>query len=164
MAAERNKVTVPRWLLFTLLALAGATVVLVVLVFATPLLLFALMPYDFRTIDEVSVSDLATDTGLALPPDARITHFKEVPPIDPVWVARVEMPSSAEARLVASASAQSAATGTVSGAMSESTAWWRPFDVVLSRRYEHSESHALVTVVISRESGQTIAYIEHAVY
>ena len=129
------------------------------------ILLFAsAMSNGVRDISDITVEALAKDTGLVFPKDSKVTRFAETPPIDPIWVARVTMPKAYREQFVGAVLMKPAANGSVSGAHSESTPWWKPTNIVLQTRYDHPESSASVSVVVSEEGDQVVAYIEHDVF
>ena len=154
----------PRSLRVTAITCVSLTVGYVIWNGVLIIVVFGAMANAHRDISKVTVNELAKETGLVFPPEAKITRFVETPPIDPVWVARISMPLSAEQELLAVVAGKPSVDAAVSGAKSESTSWWRPTHIVFKKLYHHRESGALVNVVVSEEPGELVAYIEHAVF
>ena len=112
--------------------------------------------------ERITVDGISRETGLAFSKEAKVTHFTETPPMDPTWVARVTMPKAFEGDFVSILRTKRADTGTVHGALSESTIWWKPKKVTLDQHY--LVEGASIHVVLSDEGGQLVAYIERAVF
>jgi hypothetical protein len=105
---------------------------------------------------------IRTEAGLAFPCAGRVTHFVETPPIDPIWVARVELPMSCAKALEAVVAAKKVDPGTVDGALWETTPWWKPGRLISQKRFHFSqpEGSASVFVLLAEENGQLVAYLE----
>ena len=105
---------------------------------------------------------VARDTGLTIPPGSRVVRFEEpFRVVDPVWAAKILVPDSGVAALRASVDAQVAEGGRFSKGFADSLIWWRPVDVLVSKRYL-TKLNIHVWVVLAKESGGVYAYAEFA--
>lgn len=111
-----------------------------------------------------TLSRIGNDTGLVLPAGARVAEFS-VPERSwgSDWVAKIIIPASSYKAFEQSVIAKPVDTGTVRGALSESTSWWKPTQVLLKRQYLQG-SQTLVNVVVAKEGEEIAVYIECIVF
>lgn len=133
------------------------------------LLFFLICPIACRHSKEPlsaqeQMSKIESEIGLTFPPDSIVEHFYELEVfVDPVWVAKVFVPVSAYESLKPNLLAKSTDDSTYINALADSTSWWQPVNVVLTKQY-WTNSHTFVRVVVSEEDGKIAIYIECAVF
>ena len=83
--------------------------------------------------------------------------------MDPVWVAKVDLPAAEEGSLRSVIETKKADQTPVHHPLSESMAWWKPQHEILRRQFWPNEQ-TLVRVILSQEHGHLSAYLECAVF
>jgi hypothetical protein len=107
---------------------------------------------------------IAGETGLIFPAGSKLIRFSEANVVvDPVWVAKITMPASSYDGFQQALLKKPTDNTDVSGALADSTSWWNPTDVVVTKQYL-ADSHTLVIVVVSKEGEEIAVYIEHVVF
>lgn len=110
------------------------------------------------------MSRIESETGLTFPANYKLVHFFERDVfIDPVWVAKVIIPASSFERFRQALITKQADNTTYHGALSNSTSWWKPTNVVLTKQYL-ANRQTFVNVVVSKEGEEFAVYIECAVF
>ncbi len=115
---------------------------------------------DRTTFDAKTLQMIQADTGIALPAGARGLNFHYEPPIDPAYVARIEIPASSKDDVIRMLSAIELNEVHVSESLGTKVRWWIPRDVKrLVDRQAFVRSNYL-HVVLTEEGGALILYIE----
>jgi hypothetical protein len=112
----------------------------------------------------VLLNRIRKDTGVEFPVETTVVHFHEPDRVvDPVWVAKVLVPPGAFDSLKKVVLAKPTDNTTYHGALSNSTSWWKPEDVLLERGYL-ADRQTFVKMIFSEESPNVAVYIEAAVF
>jgi hypothetical protein len=112
--------------------------------------------------EKPSLKKVESEIGLTLPANSRLDKFFESERLwDPEWVAKVFIPASSYEDFKKTLLAKPTDNATVSGALYDSTDWWNPSNIVLTRQY--SVPHGAAKIVVSKEGGEYALYIWHAV-
>jgi hypothetical protein len=121
-------------------------------------------------LDEVNFDDevmqvIKEDTALELPTGARGLHFRYHPPIDPSWIAVIEIPPAATTHLIEQIASIENQSFEVSGGIEEKVDWWPPSSdaKVLIERQHIQASGAYLRVLVTDEGGKTLLYLKHIV-
>jgi len=111
------------------------------------------------------MSKIQSEIGLTFPDRSRVEHFFEADVvIDPAWVAKVMIPATSYESFAQVLLAKPTDVGTLSNAMADSTDWWKPENVVLTKQYLEG-SQTFVRVVVSKEDVEDVSvYIECVVF
>lgn len=114
---------------------------------------------------DTQMSKIESETGLSFPANYRLDHFLEPDYfIDPVWVAKVVIPVSSYESFKETLLEKPTDNTVLSGAaLADSTSWWKPANVVLTKQYL-ADQHTIVEVVVSKEDEEYAVYIECAVF
>ena len=107
---------------------------------------------------------ITSETGLTFPTNSRLDHFLEADVlVDPVWVAKVVVPASSYASFTQAMLTKPEDKTVYQGALADSTSWWRPTNIVLTKQYL-ADRHTFVKIVVSKEDEEFAVYIECAVF
>lgn len=118
----------------------------------------------YREPYKSTMEQIERESGLSFACGARVTHFEETPPVDPVWVARVAIPGRCVAEFSKSVASHAVTTLHVPEPMGPQKVWWSPKKIVLQRQYELPQGGAIVSVVLEEGSAEFVAYIERTSY
>lgn len=111
------------------------------------------------------ISRIESETGLTLPANSRLDHFFEREVfVDPIWVAKVLIPESSYENFKQALLTKPTDKTDYTGALADSTSWWKPINVILKKQYWADSHHFLVNVVVSKEDGGFAVYIECACF
>lgn len=121
-------------------------------------------PEDWAPVNAGNIAKLQQEIGLSFPTDSRVLEF-HMPErvVDPVWVAKVAVPRSSWAEFKTVILAKTSEDAVYHGALSDSVAWWKPTNIVLTKQYL-ADRHTFVCVVLSEEDEGCMAFIECAVF
>jgi hypothetical protein len=101
------------------------------------------------------------DTKLTFPDNSRLEHFFELERlIDPHWVAKVVVPASFYESFKQDMLSRPNDKSTLNGSLADSTSWWKPLDVILTKQYLADGHQIFVRVVVSKEDEELAVYIE----
>jgi len=135
-------------------------------------LLFAGCDRDLRTyeldrasFDAKTLQRIQSDTGIALPASARGLNFYYKPPIDPAYIAKIEIPPSSKADVIKTLSAVKNDENIHSmGSLGEKVRWWVPKGtkpLVDNQAFVGTGNY--LHVMLTEENGTVILYIEWCV-
>jgi hypothetical protein len=117
-----------------------------------------------KNMSSQKLNKIGHETGLPFPSESKIIYFSEPDRfVDPVWVAKVIIPTSWYGNFKTALFEKTADNTVYHGALAGSTIWWKPMDVVLSKQYL-ADRQTFVNVVVSKEDGEFAVYIECAVF
>jgi len=112
----------------------------------------------------LSIDRIRSDTGLIVPDGSILEHFGEPERlIDPIWVAKVIVPISSYESFKQDILSRTDDHTILSGSLADTTSWWNPSNIVLTKQYLHG-SQTFVRVVVSKENEEIAAYIECVVF
>jgi hypothetical protein len=107
---------------------------------------------------------IQAEAKLQLPRGTQLLEFSQREPMfDSVWAAKLAVPEASRHSFAAQLSDKPLDHTERSGTYATSVPWWHPADASLARQYL-ADTNTLVNVVLVRESGRTIAYVECAVF
>lgn len=113
---------------------------------------------------DAKIKKIESETGLAFPANSAIIHFSEPDVlVDPVWVAKVIIPTKSYESLKEAVIAKTDDKTIYSGALADSTDWWKPKNVILTKQYLANQN-TFVNIIVSKEGGDFAVYIECAVF
>ena len=130
------------------------------------LLLFGCSKYDRDfELDEQSfnletLQCIEKAVGFPLPTNARGLNYYYKAPVDPSFVAKVEMPSSARGDLLQRISAITNEDVHVAGAISERVQWWTPTKGKMLIDRQRTSGEAYQHAILAEEGGRLILYLE----
>lgn len=120
-----------------------------------------------KTFDAEAMKMVQDQSKLSLPAGTRGLNFRFSPPIDPSFVARLEIPQSESAALIKQIEGlpQEEINISSSGGPGEKVKWWPPPKnaIMVDRQYNQPDG-CYLRVAVTRESSQTILYVCHAVF
>jgi hypothetical protein len=119
---------------------------------------------DESTFDSEAMQMVENDSGLDLPNGSTGLHFRYRPPIDPAFIAQIEIPKDAKDDIRKQIESMPNEEINVSGGLRESTAWWRPSDesVIIERQYYRAENEYL-KVVLTDKDQHMFLYVDHSI-
>jgi hypothetical protein len=107
---------------------------------------------------------IASETGLAFPRESKLLHFSAPERlVDPVWVAKIVIPRASYEAFKKALLGKTADNTVYHGALGDSTDWWKPTHVVLTKKYL-ADRQTFVNVVVSEETEGFAVFIECAVF
>ena len=107
---------------------------------------------------------IESETGLVLPAKSKLIHFLEPERfVDPVWVAKIVMSKSSYQGFKEAVLEKVTDRTIYDGVLANSTSWWKPTHVVLTKQYL-ANRQTFVVVVVSKEGEEFAVYIECAVF
>jgi hypothetical protein len=120
---------------------------------------------DADTFDREAMQMIVEDSGLTLPTGARGLNFRYSPPIDPSFVARVQIPEEALDNVLKQIEAIQNEDINISGGPGQKVDWWPPpRESIIADRQCHQPDNDYLRVVLTREGNRTILYVSHAVF
>ena len=115
---------------------------------------------DERSFDHATMQMIQTNTGIDLPPDAHGLNFLYKAPIDPSFVAKIEIPAGSQAALLAQLATITNEDVHVSGAVGNRMKWWTPTQgkVLIDRQRTGGDTyyHAILT----DDGGRLFLYLD----
>ena len=125
---------------------------------------FIFSPKEKKQTQLEKLNEILDETGLSIAHGAKLIHFSKPDVlIDPIWVAKIIIPTSSYDSLKQILLKKTVDDTVHDGALSKSTTWWKPTDVVLTKQYL-ANSQTFVKVVISKEGRGFAVYIECVVF
>lgn len=119
---------------------------------------------DRKTIQPEMLSRVETEIGLVFPTNSTLAQFSRSDvAVDPVWVAKVVIPLSSYENFAQALSRKPADNTVYDGALANSTSWWTPTNVVVTKQYL-ANNQTFVNVVVSKEVDLFAVYIECALF
>ena len=118
-----------------------------------------------NAFDSEAMQMIRTDTGLNLPDGVRGLNFRYSPPIDPAFVARIEIPAESQDQVLKQIEAIPIQEINISGGPGEKVGWWPPpKELVIIDRHCHQSDGDYFRAALSKEDNRIILYVEHAVF
>jgi len=120
---------------------------------------------DEKTFDSDAMQMVRDDSDLVLPPQTRGLNFHYLPPIDPEFVARLEIPKEAQTELLNQiATKKIDQTTFMDGGLPAKTAWWKlsQGQVLIDRQWL-KDSHVFQRAVLVVEGDRLILYLYRSV-
>ena len=130
------------------------------------LLLFGCSKYyrnfelDERSFDRETLQLIEKAFGFPLSTNARGLNYYYKAPVDPSFVAKVEMPSSARSEILQRISAITNEDVHVAGAISERVQWWTPTRGKILIDRQRTSVEAYQHAILAEEGGCLILYLE----
>lgn len=119
---------------------------------------------DDKTFDAEAMKMVETDSGLKLPAGAKGLNFHFKPPIDPAFVAKIEIPADSRENLQKQIEAIKNEPINRSGALSTKVTWWSPpAGSILIDRQGKQADWVYLRVVLTHEGGRYFLYVDHSV-
>lgn len=120
-----------------------------------------------ETFDSEAMQMVRDQTKLSIPPGARGLNFRYSPPIDPSFVARIEVPKAESAALIKQIETMQYEEMdiNISGGPGEKVKWWPPprHSILVDRHYSQSGG-CYLRVAVTQEGSQTILYVHHGCF
>jgi hypothetical protein len=120
---------------------------------------------DSKSFDSKTLQRIQSDTGIVLPVGARGLNFYYTPPIDPAYIAKIEIPRSSKDDLIKKLSAiKNDDNLHVFTTLGTKVHWWIPKGTkpVMDRQRQVGTGNYL-HVILTEEDGRVILYIEWSV-
>ena len=125
---------------------------------------FQCRPSGMLNETEEMIGRIQCETGLAFPDDAAILAFFEPDrAIDPIWLAKIEIPASHYTAFACSLASKPDDHTLFKSAYADSLSFWTPTNVVAEKQYLPND-HRLVRILVSHDSEVYIAYVECMVF
>lgn len=104
------------------------------------------------------------DMGLKLPAGAKGLNFYYKAPIDPAFIAKIEIPSDAKDNMVKQLSALPNKPINSSGGLSERISWWTPTagNVIEDRQFAESADYIYRRSILTEKDGRLLLYLDWA--
>lgn len=120
---------------------------------------------DEKTFNSEAMQMVIRDTGLDLPEGVRGLNFRYSPPIDPAFVARIEIPKEARFHVQKQIEAIKNQDIDLSGGPGKKVAWWPPPQkkMVIDRQLIQADGDYF-RAALTQEDKRIILYVEHAVF
>ena len=117
-----------------------------------------------KSMQSEKMSRIESETGLTFSDNCRLVHFLQPEVfVDPVWVAKVVIPALSYESFRQALLKKPADETIYDGALADSTSWWKPTNIVLTKQYL-ANRQTFVNVVVSKEGEEFVVYIECAVF
>ena len=118
-----------------------------------------------NSFDAEAMQMVRDDSGLTIPGGAKGLNFRYSPPVDPSFVARIEIPEASRTKIVSEIEAISNEEINISGGPGAKVGWWPPVGVkVIIDRQCHQTDGDYFRAILTEEDGRTILYVSHAVF
>ena len=116
---------------------------------------------DESSFDDSAMQMIKRDTGLSIPDGARGLNFAYKPPIDPSFLARIEIPNESHEFMISQISALKENIVNTSGGLTERIEWWRPSQgtVLAEKDFYNDSNGSRLHVILLSENGRLILYI-----
>jgi hypothetical protein len=120
---------------------------------------------DEKSFDAEAMQMIKDDSGLTIPAGAKGLNFRYSPPIDPSFVARIEIPKDSRGKIIAQIEAIPDEKIDISGGPGERVTWWPPVveTVIMDRQCTQADGDYF-RAILTEENGKTILYVSHAVF
>ncbi len=120
---------------------------------------------DEKSFDAEAMQMIKDDSGLTIPEGAKGLNFRYSPPIDPSFVARIEIPKDSRDKIMTQIAAIPDEKINISGGPGERVAWWPPVveTVIIDRQCTQADGDYF-RAILTEEGGKTILYVSHAVF
>ena len=115
---------------------------------------------DERSFDHATMQMIQTNTGINLPPDARGLNFFYKAPIDPSFLAKIEIPAGSQAALLAQLATITNEHVQVSSAVGSRIKWWTPTKgkVLIDRQRAGGDTY--YHAVLTDDGGRLFLYFD----
>lgn len=119
---------------------------------------------DEKSFGAKTLSIIQSDSGVKLPTGSRGIKFIYLPPIDPSWAAKIEIPKEASATMLAELSKFAGEQINIIGESGPRTNWWhnQKSKVLIDRQSSPMGNYLRMT--LTEEAGSIFLYIEWAVF
>lgn len=120
---------------------------------------------DDKTFDSEAMTMVETDSGLKLPAGAKGLNFHYKPPIDPAFVAKIEIPTDSREKLQKEIEAIKNESINVSGGLATRVKWFAPSaGAILAERECWKDGRPpYLRVILTQEGGRYFLYVDHSV-
>jgi hypothetical protein len=117
---------------------------------------------DGKSFDSKTLQRIQSDTGITFPAGVRGLNFHYKPPVDPAYIAKIEMPRSSKEDVIKTLSViQNDENLHVTESMGTKVHWWIPKGVKpLVDRQKLVGTGNYLHVVLTEEAGRVILYLE----
>lgn len=117
---------------------------------------------DQSTFDAGAMEMIRKDTGFSISEGARGLNFAYKPPVDPAFVARIEIPSEDRESIEKQLAALKGNRIEVRGGLADKIKWWRPMQgrVIVDKLVFDPENGTTLHGVLSIEAENLILYID----
>jgi len=103
------------------------------------------------------------DSGIILPSDAHGLNFFYKAPIDPAFVAKIQIPAASKEEILQRISKIQNVKVNITGALGPKFSWWLPAKAKVLIDRETSTGSSYLRVILTEENERIILYIESAV-
>jgi hypothetical protein len=119
---------------------------------------------DKKSFGAKTLSIIQSDSGVKLPAGSRGIKFIYLPPIDPSWAAKIEIPKEASASMLAELSKISGEQINISGEIGPRTNWWynHKSKVLFDRQSSPMDNYLRMT--LTEEADSIFLYIQFSVF
>ena len=117
---------------------------------------------DSKSFDSKTLQRIQSDTGIALPAGARGLNFYYTPPIDPAYIAKIEIPLSSKEDVITTLSGvENDENMHATESLGTKVRWWIPKGAkVLMDRQRFVGTGNYLHVILTEEGATVILYIE----
>ena len=117
------------------------------------------------TFDSEAMQMVIDDSGLNLPDGSIGLNFRYRPPIDPAFIARIEIPMEAQNDIEKQIESIPSEKINISGGLRETTGWWLPSDEsIIIDRQTHQPDNDYFRAVLTTKDQRIFLYVDHAVF
>jgi hypothetical protein len=115
---------------------------------------------DSKNFDSKTLQMIQTDTRIVLPASARGLHFYYKPPIDPAYLAKIEIPRDSKEKMTQSVSSITGMDIHTDGSFQKRVSWWIPKSAKVLVERQTRVGNDYLHVTLTEESDAVILYIE----
>jgi len=115
---------------------------------------------DERSFDSEAMVKIEEESGIELPDDAKGLAFHHIPPIDPIWFAKIQLPATSQDSITKQIEAlPSSGTQFPKDFANERCGWWPTAmqEVILSKHADNNGSY--LDMYLVKEKDDLILYI-----
>ena len=115
---------------------------------------------DERTFDREILQCVEKAVGYSLPTNARGLNYYYKAPVDPAFLAKVEIPSSARSEILQRICTMTNEDVHVVGVISERVQWWTPTKGKILIERQQTSGEAYHHAILVEENGRLLLYLE----
>jgi hypothetical protein len=120
---------------------------------------------DEKTFDSEAMAMIRQKSGINLPIEVRGLNFRYSPPIDPSFVARLEVPVELRDHIHKQIESIVDEDLHISGGPGEKVSWWPPpGSLVIIDRQHNTPDGSYFRAALTHEGNRIILYLQHAVF
>lgn len=119
---------------------------------------------DETTFDSEAMQTIKDDTGFDLPEGTRGLGFRYSPPIDPSFVARLEIPKEYRNKVLKQIEAIPNEGIRMSEGPGEKVTWWPPSQGLVIIDRDCRQANNYFRAILTQEGDRVVLYLDHRVF